>query len=40
MLFTLTLGGVITVATTGIALVGYYPFKVWDYIVNKLKGNK
>ena len=35
------IGGVLTVIAAGIALVGYYPIKFSDYILNKFKkGNK
>lgn len=35
------IGGVLTIITAGIALVGYYPFKGVDYLKNKfMKGNK
>ena len=35
------IGGVLTVIAAGVALVGYYPFKMSDYILNKFKkGNK
>lgn len=35
------IGGVLTIIATGIALVGYYPIKVSDWIIGKFKkGNK
>ena len=36
------IGGVLTVIAAGIALVGYYPFKAFDWLDHKLfkKGNK
>ena len=44
ILFLLTvigIGGVLTVIAAGIALVGYYPIKMSDWVVSKFKkGNK
>ena len=41
MLAVIGIGGVLTVIAAGVALVGYYPFKMSDYILNKFKkGNK
>lgn len=36
------IGGVLTIIAAGIALVGYYPFKAFDWLDRKLfkKGNK
>ena len=35
------IGGVLTVTSAGIALVGYYPIKMSDWVVSKFKkGNK
>ena len=35
------IGGVLTVIAAGIALVGYYPIKMSDWVVSKFKkGNK
>ena len=35
------IGGVLTVIAAGIALVGYYPIKLSDWVVSKFKkGNK
>ena len=31
------IGGVLTVTSAGIALVGYYPIKVSDWVVSKFK---
>ena len=41
LLAVIGIGGVLTVIAAGIALVGYYPIKMIDYILNKFKkGNK
>ena len=44
ILFLLTvigIGGVLTVISAAVCLVGYYPIKLSDYILNKFKkGNK
>ena len=35
------IGGVLTIIAAGIALVGYYPIKVSDWVLGKFKkGNK
>ena len=35
------IGGVLTIIAAGIALVGYYPIKMSDWVVSKFKkGNK
>ena len=34
------IGGVLTVITAGIALVGYYPIRVFDWLIKKMRGNK
>lgn len=42
MLAVIGIGGVLTVIAAGIALVGYYPFKLFGWLDGKLfkKGNK
>ena len=42
MLAVIGIGGVLTVIAVGIALVGYYPFKLFGWLDGKLfkKGNK
>ena len=41
MLAVIGIGGVLTVIAAGIALVGYYPIKMSDWVVSKFKkGNK
>lgn len=35
LLSVISIGGVLSIVAAGIALVGYYPFRVWDYIVSK-----
>ena len=34
------IGGVLTIIAAGIALVGYYPIRVFDWVLSKLKGKK
>lgn len=41
MLAVIGIGGVLTVIAAGIALVGYYPIKLSDWVLGKFKkGNK
>ena len=41
ILAVISIGGVLTVISAGIALVGYYPFKFSDGVLSKFKkGNK
>ena len=41
MLAVIGIGGVLTVIAAGIALVGYYPINLSDWVVSKFKkGNK
>lgn len=42
MLAVIGVGGVLTVIAVGIALIGYYPFKAFDWLDSKIfkKGNK
>ena len=41
MLVVIGIGGVLTVIAAGIALVGYYPIKMSDWVLSKFKkGNK
>lgn len=41
ILAVIDIGGVLTVIAAGIALVGYYPIKVSDWVIGKFKkGNK
>lgn len=37
MLAVIGIGGVLTVITAGIALVGYYPFKMSDWVLSKVR---
>lgn len=41
MMMVFSIGSILSIAATGIALVVYYPFKVWEYLVSKFtKGVK
>ena len=42
MLAVISVGGVLTVIAVGLALVGYYPCKAFDWLSSKIfnKGNK
>ena len=42
MLAVIGIGGVLTVISTAVCLVGYYPIKVSDWVLSKVfkKGNK
>ena len=40
MLAVIGIGGVLTIIAAGIALVGYYPIRVFDWLLNKMKGKK
>ena len=42
MLAVIGIGGVLTVIAAGLALIGYYPCKVFDWLDRKIfkKGNK
>ena len=40
ILAVIDIGGVLTIIAAGICLVGYYPIRVFDWLLNKMKGKK
>jgi len=40
LLAVISIGGVLSIAAAGIALVGYYPFRVWEWVLSKFTKDK